>query len=278
MFFSQSVRCREMWEKQRDELIRRVDARRGIAIMENASPVGRKWLNTIPYFQPLRLGDAGVSAGLQVRTLARTYRSVCRCGRSATSFLHEDVCSGVYQTARHDNVRDIIARSLRQIPSTEVTVEPRTLEGQRRNDIGLRQFTPSDSVISLRGPGRTGRRNIDYDLKVYSCFGIKSLPRRNDDASRRVPETADPVEHRLRHCLKYLATVEDKADKNKPESRTDFQALVISTGGIMSENTIKAFDSWVELDKYSMARLKQSISISLLVSRARKMAQCQMIS
>ena len=64
---------------------------------------------------------------------------------------------------RHDAVKTIIANALATIESTDVRVEPRTLEGRRRND------------ISIRGRGISGTRALDYDLKIYSLHDADSL-------------------------------------------------------------------------------------------------------
>ena len=64
---------------------------------------------------------------------------------------------------RHDAVKTIIANALATIESTDVRVEPRTLEGRRRND------------ISTRGRGISDTRALDYDIKIYSLHDADSL-------------------------------------------------------------------------------------------------------
>jgi hypothetical protein len=54
--------------------------------------------------------------------------------------------------------------------------------------------------------------------------------------------------------------------------------LVIKAGGVVSKETMKVFESLKELDKRDMATLYQSIGISLLLSRTRKMSHCWLLS
>jgi len=185
--------------------------------------------NSIPYFYSLRLSDSAISTGIGIRTLAKPHRPTCKCGKQA-DFLHDEVCGKVAQAARHNHIRDIVAKFLRQRPSTDVITEPHSSEGRRRNDIGV------------RGPGRTGRRDLDYEVKVYSPKSVYAsdagLGRR-----RRAGDT-DPVLFHRTQFNKFLAAVDKMAEADKPVSRVEFKPLVFSTGGMMGENTTKEFDQW----------------------------------
>lgn len=177
-------------------------------LLETASAVGRQWINSIPYFYSLRPSDSAISTGISIRTLAQPYRPVCKCIHE-TDILHDEVCAKVAQAARHNHVRDIIAKHLRQRPSTDVHIEPYTSEGVRGNDIGI------------RGPGRGGTRDIDYDAKVYSPKSVRAA-----DAGigrRRRAGDTDPVEFRRTQFNTFLAAVGNEATANKPDSRVGIQ-------------------------------------------------------
>lgn len=268
---SQKERCKEMWEGQRDELMRRVDPVRAMGMLENASLLGRSWLNIIPYFQPLRLADSAISTGLHVRTLARSFRPVCLCGAPA-EFLHHDVCSRIGGTKRHNDIRDDMAAALRHLPATTVLTEPTTDEGRRRNDIGIRDGQSTSAHLMVRGPGETGRRNIDYDLKVYSANSTLVF-RRGRGAVKPPAADVDPVQHYQAISDKWMAKVAQGTDKNKPETQVDFRPLVMSAGGIMSKDTLREVQGW-KLGKWEESNLMSSMSTTLLLSRTRKMGAC----
>lgn len=77
-----------------------------------------------------------------------------QCGKDA-ELLHEKTCAQTNHVHRHNGIRDHTAAALGKCVPTEVIVEPQSDEGARRKDIGL------------RGPGRSGRRALDYDLKGF---------------------------------------------------------------------------------------------------------------
>ena len=87
----------------------------------------------------------------------------------------------------------------------------------------------------MNGPGRTGRRDLDYEAKVYSPAGLGRRRRAGD---------TDPVLFHRTQFNKYLAAVDKMAEADKPDSRVEFKPLVFSTGGMMGENTTKEFDQW----------------------------------
>lgn len=201
-----------MWDAQVDRLAEQAGELRLSILNENASPVGRKWLNTTPCFQPLRLSDAAISTGLLYRTLAQPFRKICKCGKEM-ELLHEEVCAHSNHMVRHYHVRNEIAAGLRKIPSTQVILDPPTNDGLRRNDIGL------------RGPGTTGRRSVDYDLNIYSnaqSNARSTLHRRIKDA-KKMPTMKERLD-------KWLTRVERKATDSRPDGPFEFQPLVISNG------------------------------------------------
>ena len=218
--------------------------------------------NSIPYFYSLRLSDSAISTGIGIRTLAKPHRPTCKCGKQA-DLLHDEVCGKVAQAARHNHIRDIVAKFLRQRPSTDVITEPHSSEGRRRNDIGV------------RGPGRTGRRDLDYEVKVYSPKSVYAsdagLGRR-----RRAGDT-DPVLFHRTQFNEFLAAVDKMAEADKPDSRVEFKPLVFSTGGMMGENTTKEFDQWKKEMGIGYPRLMTAISISLLTARTIHRNACRLL-
>ena len=245
---SQGVRCREMFERQRDELMEEMDGISAAMMLENASKIGRTWLNIQPHFYALRLSDSMISTGLCNRTLARSFRPVCKCGLPA-HLLHEEVCSNDYHA-----VRDIIARHMRHNPSSDIIVEPMTGGGSRRND------------IAVRGPGPYGRHNIDYDLKIFTAAATNAG--KSGLFRCRQAEDTDTFKFYRDQSDKWLSAIYDRAIKNKPESRTDFKPMTMSSGGLVSSATAKEMEIWKkEMGATQFARMTEDISISRLRSR-----------
>jgi len=254
-FKTQAKRCDEMCKARVDDLAEKVGELRMSVMVENASALGRKWLNTIPLFQPLRIPDATISTGLRYRTLAKSYRPTCRCGKDA-ELMHEETCPQTNHTHRHNEIRDHIAAALSKCVPTEVIVEPHSDEGARRNDIGL------------RGPGRSGRRALDYDLKVFSMNRAEA-----SESLHRPNKKDNKMQEMKERCDKWLASVEKRTVKKAPQTRVaEFRPLVISTGGLMASDTAKEFETWKkELGGIGYARMMEVISISLVKWRARKL-------
>lgn len=155
-----------------------------------------------------------------------------------------------------------MARPLREVPSTEVLVEPGTQEGRRRND------------IALRGPGQVGRRNIDYDLKIYS---INSTYAFRDGTTAPRSQEADPVEYYRDLAERWMSRVERDTDRRRPEAQVEFKPLVLSSGGLIPRGSWKAMESWKELEGAPMRRMLEAISISLLLSRTGKRGECLLL-
>jgi len=106
------------------------------------------WINSIPYFYSLRLSDSAISTGIGIRTLAKPHRPTCKCGKQ-DDLLHDEVCGKVAQAARHNHIRDIVAKFLRQRPSTDV-ITPKSVYA---SDAGLgrrRRAGDTDPVLFHR--------------------------------------------------------------------------------------------------------------------------------
>ena len=58
--------------------------------MKNGSVLERKWLQIIPYFQPLRLTDYNISAGVHYRTLVTVILRTCRSCGNESSLGHDE--------------------------------------------------------------------------------------------------------------------------------------------------------------------------------------------
>jgi len=122
-------------------------------LIENSTTFGRKWLSSIPYFQPLRLTDYDISTGLHFRTLAAGSRRVCNWCGDGNKLGHDEVSMRRNRWAirRHDEVKRAMFKALVSLENTIAIMEPDTIDG-RGND------------IRIEGRGPLGR--LDFDIKT----------------------------------------------------------------------------------------------------------------
>jgi len=248
---SQREGCKELWERQRNDLLSSLDDAERKIMTESASTLGRKWLNTIPYYSTLRLTDFEVSTAIHYRTLSTSPLTTCPWCSKSNSLGHDEVClARPRQTvARHDSVARILHSTLKTIDPT-AEHEPHSFEGRRRNDIRLRG--------SFKG-------SVDFDIKVYTLLGEK--------ATKTTTKPADGVplpRHIILQASKYLEQVERRAILAKPLTNGRFIPLVFSAGGMMSKTTGEELETWGEkLEATTFQRMKTLLSIAFLKARAR---------
>ncbi|OXG82729.1 hypothetical protein C350_02677 [Cryptococcus neoformans MW-RSA36] len=137
---SQRELCSSMWEHQQTTILEGLNDPGRKRLVENASRVGKRWLNVVPYFQPLRISNQEVATGLHDRTLVGSSLAICSLCGSGSPLGHDELCRSRNSWAqpRHDSINRIIHRGLQSIEGAVVSIEPRTLEGQRRNDLRVR--------------------------------------------------------------------------------------------------------------------------------------------
>ncbi|OWZ79418.1 hypothetical protein C365_01679 [Cryptococcus neoformans Bt85] len=144
---------------------------------------------------------------------------------------------------------------LQSVEGAVVSAEPRTLEGQRRNDLRVR--------------GRCGLHTTDYDLKVY-CL--------NDRDARSTlsakPASTAVANHVLNRYLSWLDKVSENATKKAPATHSGmFKAVVMSTRGIVSRETVDEMRRWrKEMGPAIFEGMMRKISLELVRARARTFA------
>jgi hypothetical protein len=252
---SQGERCKEMWGKQQEELLEKMDDKERKLLIESASTIGRKWLSVIPYRQQLRLSDYDIATGLAYRLQVPPSSGHCRwCGDEA-SLGHDELClnrtRGTIQ--RHNAIARAIAQQISSDHSSTVDLEPSTFEGARRND------------IRWHGAPTHGRQTVDYDVKVYSVLSIHA-----HKTTTRPPAGITLPIHATSQCIKHLDAIGRKANADRPLGTNTFKPLVFSTGGLMSKETATELTSWkAALGETVLGRLGTLISLELVKARAR---------
>ncbi|UOH81167.1 hypothetical protein LQV05_003833 [Cryptococcus neoformans] len=254
---SQRELCSSMWEHQQTTILEGLNDPGRKRLVENASRIGKRWLNVVPHFQPLRLSNQEVATGLHDRTLVGSSLAICSFCGSDSPLGHDELCRSRNSWAqrRHDSINRIIHRGLQSIEGAVVSIEPRTLEGQRRNDLRVR--------------GRCGLHATDYDLKVY-CLNDRDA--RSTTSAK--PAASSLTNHILNRCLSWLDKVSENATRKAPATHSGlFKAVVLSTGGLVSRETADEMRRWrKEMGPMAFEGMMKKISLELVRARARTFA------
>ncbi|UOH80526.1 hypothetical protein LQV05_003180, partial [Cryptococcus neoformans] len=254
---SQRELCSSMWEHQQTTILEGLNDPGRKRLVENASRIGKRWLNVVPHFQPLRLSNQEVATGLHDRTLVGSSLAICSFCGSDSPLGHDELCRSRNSWAqrRHDSINRIIHRGLQSVEGAVVSIEPRTLEGQRRNDLRVR--------------GRCGLHATDYDLKVY-CLNDRDA--RSTTSAK--PAASSLTNHVLNRCLSWLDKVSENATRKAPATHSGlFKAVVLSTGGLVSRETADEMRRWrKEMGPMAFEGMMKKISLELVRARARTFA------
>ncbi|UOH79812.1 hypothetical protein LQV05_000823, partial [Cryptococcus neoformans] len=245
---SQRELCSSMWEHQQTTILEGLNDPGRKRLVENASRIGKRWLNVVPHFQPLRLSNQEVATGLHDRTLVGSSLAICSFCGSDSPLGHDELCRSRNSWAqrRHDSINRIIHRGLQSVEGAVVSIEPRTLEGQRRNDLRVR--------------GRCGLHATDYDLKVY-CLNDRDA--RSTTSAK--PAASSLTNHVLNRCLSWLDKVSENATRKAPATHSGlFKAVVLSTGGLVSRETADEMRRWrKEMGPMAFEGMMKKISLEL---------------
>ncbi|UOH85594.1 hypothetical protein LQV05_002423 [Cryptococcus neoformans] len=245
---SQRELCSSMWEHQQTTILEGLNDPGRKRLVENASRIGKRWLNVVPHFQPLRLSNQEVATGLHDRTLVGSSLAICSFCGSDSPLGHDELCRSRNSWAqrRHDSINRIIHRGLQSVEGAVVSIEPRTLEGQRRNDLRVR--------------GRCGLHATDYDLKVY-CLNDRDA--RSTTSAKSAASSL--TNHVLNRCLSWLDKVSENATRKAPATHSGlFKAVVLSTGGLVSRETADEMRRWrKEMGPMAFEGMMKKISLEL---------------
>ena len=88
---SQHERCKQFWEDQQNDLLTTLDDPERKYMAESSSTLGRKWLDTIPYYPSLRLTDFEVSTAIHYRTQSTSPLTTCPWCSKSNSLGHDEV-------------------------------------------------------------------------------------------------------------------------------------------------------------------------------------------
>ncbi|ODN81424.1 hypothetical protein L202_01856 [Cryptococcus amylolentus CBS 6039] len=86
----QRVRCAKLWSELLSSFMEMATQPERKHLVENASKIGRSWLRQIPYFEPLRLSNHEIAAGLHYRLLTPAYSPVCAACANDSDLGHDE--------------------------------------------------------------------------------------------------------------------------------------------------------------------------------------------
>jgi Reverse transcriptase (RNA-dependent DNA polymerase) len=211
------------------------------ARLENASYLGRKWLDILPTTKPFFIADIEIEAALRIRflTVSRSGhqtgeegQSCPKCHNQPTTMLnHGDVCKAAERRwiQRHDAVCNALARSLGH--AAETTREP-MIEGIA---------TRTDLLIT------TESSRIYYDVKIAAV---------NADSAETDP-------------YKTLDRKEAEKVRKHAVLGPSFRPLVFSAGGLTSRKTSIEYKKLQKLAGPTADFMDASLSLVLLRARAK---------
>jgi len=81
---SQHKRCKQLWDDQQNDFLTTLDDPERKYMAESSSTLGRKWLDTIPYYPSLRLTDFEVSTAIHYRTLSTSPLTIAHGAQNRT--------------------------------------------------------------------------------------------------------------------------------------------------------------------------------------------------
>ena len=136
---SQKEALKVQVEKIHRFLLRFVNKAFAAKIMENATPLGYKWLASLPISHRTTFTDGAFTAAVAERILHRSYYCF-QCQRSGIPAMHHETCSGSssFYIKRHETVKHVIAEAFHN-SKVLTRVEPFNSEGNTnlRADVEL---------------------------------------------------------------------------------------------------------------------------------------------
>lgn len=240
------------------------------ALTENASYLGRKWLNLLPIQKSARFTDPEFTEAIRSRLLAPVRPLDHPCGHcgNRTNIGHEDICKGAVRkyTARHDQITKAIVKSLKSRPDLQVEFEP---EGDPPPLLRTATLAPTQQPINLNGSGSP------------ITTPIRSAPRTAN--GKRADFSVINGNSRYYYDVQIVAINKDSARDTANDTLTEaanaknrtytflkpfFHPLVISAGGLMEKSSAQAYKQLQKLMGPVAAHwMDTSISLTLLRSR-----------
>lgn len=267
---SQHELCQVMHAEQQRHLIPTLSKTDQFLLAENASPLGRKWLNAIPSTATHALNNNDIQANLHYRTLYPT-RPLCRLCNTSSYRGHAEVCRGRnrFSVGRHETIKHALAGGLRSVPNTAVKEEPYIRGSTRRNDIEVRHI--GDLV-----------RHIPVEQYDLAAIVITAPSHTKDYAIRHRPDDDRPLTNVLAAAERILASKARRKVRNLPEADgvelvrgapgnddDPFIPMVMSSGGLIHGDMRQKMREWKGWGMSGPAWGWMTMSMAIKIAMAR---------
>nr|AFI41156.1 reverse transcriptase [Pyricularia oryzae]AFI41157.1 reverse transcriptase [Pyricularia oryzae]AFI41158.1 reverse transcriptase [Pyricularia oryzae] len=244
------------------------------ALTENASYLGRKWLNILPIQKSNRLTDWEMAEAVRLRLLApvKPLTHPCNHCGNRTNINHEDVCKGAVRkyTARHDQINRSFVNSLKSRPEIDVEIEPDLNNENNVNNANTTTENPTPSpngqndtgclfTTPIRSGTRNGQNGLRADFAVINgvskyYYDVQIVAINKDSGNTNPLNTLADAANNKRRKYQFLDPF--------------FHPIIISAGGLMEKDTAQAYKQIQKLIGPVAAHwLDTSISLILLRSR-----------
>ena len=269
---SQRARCQAAFATRREALLCALPASSATTILDNSSPVARRWLAVIPFGPALRLSASEVAAGLHVRTLCPGKDDACSLCAQPNDLGHDEVCNArpLWRIARHEQVKALLTKHLKSVAGTTVKLEPFVPGSHLRTDLriaGTASYNGplSEFDVSVVAAATLGGRRPPPASPSLSAAASASATSSIPSLDASLPASALAASN----LLAPLTLVEnEKRSKYLGRTATPFFPLVLSTAGTLSPASVPLFDHWRALMP-SYGLFSRLLSLSLLRARAR---------
>jgi hypothetical protein len=259
---SQRARCQVVFEARREVLLASLDPALRPSVLDNASPVARRWMSAIPFGPNLRISPSEVAAGLHVRTLCPGQDDNCaHCGLD-NAFGHDDVCTArpLWRIARHEQVKKLLAHHLSSIEDTSVRLEPFVPGTHLRTD------------LMITGPGSHNGPVSELDIAVVSAGTLagRSTPLPSSSLPFVSSSSLGPLAAAASAALLHSLHETEDAKRTKYQGRTSspFFPFVVSSAGTLSPSSLPLLNQWKDqMPHFSL--FTRLLSLQLLRARAR---------
>lgn len=243
---SQRELCRQAFSARREQWLLSLRPDEQAVFLDNASPLGNRWIHTIPFFPSLSLPDRAVSAALHYRTLTTGGAADCSACHQRNTIGHDETCLGrkQFRLARHEAVKLLLVNAIRTCPDSQVQVEP-TVPG-----------TSDRTDFRWTSPYAPNGSSMEFDVTISTPAAPSALASWRNIADGKGA---------LRQWISELET--RKQNRYASAAQTEFCPLVLLAGGTTNRG-LTALLSALRLADVNVGHLKCLLSLTLVRLRA----------
>eukprot|EP00924_Labyrinthula_sp_SR-Ha-C_P012156 snap_masked-scaffold_26-processed-gene-4.135-mRNA-1 protein AED:1.00 eAED:1.00 QI:0/-1/0/0/-1/1/1/0/343 len=223
---------------------------------ENSTEIGSKWLHALPVEASTRILNPDFCASICSRLLLSPSCRNC-CSEDRTNYFYHCSCFSQVKVSRHEDIKKLLADFFKET-NCVVSLEPFSKNKNRRADL-LVSTTQGKTAFDVSVVSLTSKKNFGTLDSLREA--LASLRLNND--SRESSTLLRLAENVLRKRV---------ASKNRENTGLDFggqfQPFVLSTGGLISKESLEQVIKEGKKDLGELLRLKYRFSVSLTGHRS----------